>query len=114
MAEFVTLQENPKIKEYQEKLHGLRSDGVNKITEIKQAIAKVKKNPMIEYDKKPQILADYKKQLEEANKHIVALEREVKTAGGINAAIERLNNTTQNIEKFASVITLASKNLSEK
>ena len=66
MAEFVTLQENPKIKEYQEKLHGLRSDGVNKITEIKQAIAKVKKNPMIEYDKKPQILADYKKQLEEA------------------------------------------------
>mgnify|MGYP006375454391 CR=1 FL=1 len=33
MAEFVTLQENPKIKEYQEKLHGLRSDGVNKITE---------------------------------------------------------------------------------
>ena len=55
-----------------------------------------------------------RKQLEEANKHIVALEREVKTAGGINAAIERLNNTTQNIEKFASVITLASKNLSEK
>lgn len=55
-----------------------------------------------------------RKQLEEANKHIAALEREVKTAGGINAAIERLNNTTQNIERFASVITLASKNLSEK
>ena len=66
MAELVALQENQKIKEFQQKLFELRSDGVNKIAEIKQTAAKVKKNPMIEYDKKPQILADCKKQLEKA------------------------------------------------
>lgn len=66
MAELVALQENQKIKEFQQKLSELRSDGVNKIVEIKQTAAKVKKNPMIEYDKKPQILADCKKQLAKA------------------------------------------------
>lgn len=62
-----TLHDDIKIKEYQEKLHSLRSEGVNKITEIKQAIVKAKKNPMIEYAEKPKILADYKQQLEKAN-----------------------------------------------
>ena len=46
MAELVALQENQKIKEFQQKLSELRSDGVNKIVEIKQTAAKVKKNPM--------------------------------------------------------------------
>lgn len=55
-----------------------------------------------------------RKQLDEANKHITALEKEVITAGDINAAIEKLNASTESIEKFASVITLASKNLSVK
>jgi len=41
---------------------------VNKITEIKQAVHKAKKNPMIEYAEKPKILAQYKAQLEDAEK----------------------------------------------
>ena len=68
MAEIMTLHDNPKIKEFQNKLHELRSNGVNKITEIKQAVHKAKKNPMIEYAEKPKILAQYKAQLEEAEK----------------------------------------------
>lgn len=68
MAEIMTLHDNPKIKEFQNKLHELRSNGVNKITEIKQAVHKAKKNPMIEYAEKPKILAEYKAQLEEAEK----------------------------------------------
>ena len=66
MAEIMTLHDDPKIKEYQNKLHELRSGGVNKIAELKQAIHKAKKNPMIEYDEKPKILADYKNQLKDA------------------------------------------------
>ena len=68
MAEIMALHDNPKIKEFQNKLHELRSNGVNKITEIKQAVHKAKKNPMIEYAEKPKILAQYKAQLEEAEK----------------------------------------------
>ncbi len=66
MAEIITLHDDPKIKEFQEKLQSLRSDGVNKITEIKQSLAKTKKNPMIESDQKPKILEDYKNQLAQA------------------------------------------------
>lgn len=66
MAEIITLHDDPKIKEFQDKLHALRSDGVNKITEIKQSVAKTKKNPMIESEQKPKILEDYKNQLAQA------------------------------------------------
>lgn len=66
MAEITILHDDPKIKEYQDKLYALRSDGVNKITEIKQAVAKTKKDPMIEGEQKPKILEDYNKQLVEA------------------------------------------------
>lgn len=66
MAEIITLHDDPKIKEFQDKLHALRSDGVNKITEIKQSLAKTKKNPMIESEQKPKILEDYKNQLAQA------------------------------------------------
>lgn len=66
MAEITSLYEDIKLKEYQTKLFALRENGVNKVIEIKQAIATAKKNPMIEYDERPKILANYEKDLEAA------------------------------------------------
>ena len=66
MAEIVTLHDDPKIKDYQNRLYELRSNGINKITEIKQSIHKTKKNPMIDSGEKPKLLEDYKNQLLQA------------------------------------------------
>ncbi len=66
MAEIIALQDDPKIKEYQEKLFGLRSEGVNKITEIKQLIAKTKKDPSIEKAQKAKMIADFKNVIADA------------------------------------------------
>lgn len=55
-----------------------------------------------------------RRQLEEAHNHIDSLEKELSTAGRINDAIDKLQDATVTIEKFASVITLASKNISNK
>ncbi len=52
-----------------------------------------------------------RKELDETKKHIATLEREVQRSGDINNAIEKLNEATGEIQKFASVIALASKNL---
>ncbi len=54
-----------------------------------------------------------RKELDEARKHISTLEREVEKSGDIDAAISKLNEATETIEKFASVISLASRNLSK-
>ncbi len=54
-----------------------------------------------------------RKELDEARKHISTLEREVEKSGDIDAAINKLNEVTETIEKFASVISLASRNLSK-
>ncbi len=68
MDKITTLHDDLKIKEYQNRLFAIRSDGVNKIAEIKQAVAKIKKDPLIESSQKPKILENYKKQLVEAKK----------------------------------------------
>lgn len=52
-----------------------------------------------------------RKELDETKKHIATLEREVQRSGDINNAIEKLNEATGEIQKFAAVIALASKNL---
>lgn len=52
-----------------------------------------------------------RKELDETKKHIATLEREVQKSGDINNAIEKLNEATGEIQKFAAVIALASKNL---
>ena len=49
-----------------------------------------------------------------AGKHFLTLEREVKTSGDINAAINKLTSSTEEIQKFAAVISIASYNLSRK
>lgn len=52
-----------------------------------------------------------RKELDETKKHIATLEREVQRSGDINNAIDKLNEATGEIQKFAAVIALASKNL---
>ena len=46
-----------------------------------------------------------RKELDETKKHIQTLEREVKTSGDINAAINKLTSATEEIQKFAAVIS---------
>lgn len=55
-----------------------------------------------------------RKKLDETKKHIQTLEREVKTSGDINAAINKLTSATEEIQKFAAVISMASNNLTRK
>ena len=55
-----------------------------------------------------------RKELDETKKHIQTLEREVKTSGDINAAINKLTSATEEIQKFAAVISMASNNLTRK
>lgn len=55
-----------------------------------------------------------RKELNETKKHIATLEREVEKSGDINAAIQKLNSATEQIQKFASVISLASNNLANR
>ena len=55
-----------------------------------------------------------RKELDETKKHIQTLEREVKTSGDINAAINKLTSATEEIQKFAAVISMASNNLQTK
>lgn len=52
-----------------------------------------------------------RKELDETKKHIATLEREVQRSGDINNAIDKLNEATGEIQKFAAVIALASNNL---
>ena len=52
-----------------------------------------------------------RKELDETKKHIATLEREVQRSGDINDAIGKLNEATEEIQKFAAVIALATKNL---
>ena len=52
-----------------------------------------------------------RKELDETKKHIATLEREVQRSGDINDAIGKLNEATEEIQKFAAVISLATKNL---
>ena len=53
-----------------------------------------------------------RKELDETKKHIQT--REVKTSGDINAAINKLTSATEEIQKFAAVISMASNNLTRK
>ena len=55
-----------------------------------------------------------RKELDETKKHIQTLEREVKTSRDINAAINKLTSATEEIQKFAALITMASNNLTRK
>ena len=55
-----------------------------------------------------------RKELDETKKHIQTLEREVKTSGDINAAINKLTSATEEIQKFAAVISMDSNNLARK
>ena len=55
-----------------------------------------------------------RKELDETKKHIATLEREVQRSGDINKAIENLNEATGEIQKFAAVISLAAKNLTNR
>ncbi len=57
------LEEDAKIKEYSQKLYELRKDGVNKLLELKQEVALIRKNKMLEDDER-------KKQFEEHHKEI--------------------------------------------
>ena len=52
-----------------------------------------------------------RKELDETKKHIATL---VEKSGDINAAIQKLNSATEQIQKFASVISLASNNLANR
>ena len=61
-----------------------------------------------------EMLLDRSKELDETKKHIQTLEREVKTSGDINAAINKLTSATEEIQKFAAVISMASNNLTRK
>ena len=55
-----------------------------------------------------------RKELDESKKHIATLEREVAESGDINDAIEKLTSATSEIQKFAAVISMVSKNLTKK
>ena len=55
-----------------------------------------------------------RKELDESKKHIATLEREVAKSGDINDAIEKLTSATGEIQKFAAIISMASKNLTKK
>ena len=61
-----SLYKDEKLNKYLDQLFDLRKDGVNKVIDLKQAVIATKKNPMIEYDEKPKLLASYAKQIEEA------------------------------------------------
>ena len=61
-----------------------------------------------------EMLLDRSKEVDETKKHIQTLEREVKTSGDINAAINKLTSATEEIQKFAAVISMASNNLTRK
>ncbi len=61
-----SLYKDEKLNKYLDQLFDLRKDGVNKVIDLKQAVIATKKNPMIEYEEKPKLLASYAKQIEEA------------------------------------------------
>jgi len=93
MAELKSLYDDVKIKEYQEKLDALRENGVNKIVDLKQAIAAAKKNPMIEYDEKPKLIAEYNKEIEKAK--TVAAENAQKDAELTKEALAYANSVAK-------------------
>ena len=59
-------------------------------------------------------VAPPRKEQDESKKHIATLEREVAKSGDINDAIEKLTSATGEIQKFAAIISMASKNLTKK
>ena len=62
-----SLYKDEKLNKYLDQLFDLRKDGVNKVIDLKQAVIATKKNPMIEYDEKPKLLAEYASQIEVAS-----------------------------------------------
>ena len=56
------------------------------------------------------MLLDRSKEVEHLRKEL----DEVKTSGDINAAINKLTSATEEIQKFAAVISMASNNLTRK
>ena len=61
-----SLAENETLKKFHETLDELRRDGVNKIADLKQEIAIVKKNKMISADEREKLISDYNAQIEKA------------------------------------------------
>lgn len=93
MAELKSLYDDVKIKEYQKQLDELRENGINKITDLKQAIVATKKNPMIDSAEKPKLLAEYEKGIEEAKK--VASANAAKDASLTKEALTYANNVAK-------------------
>ncbi|AEE16517.1 galactose/methyl galactoside ABC transporter permease MglC [Treponema brennaborense] len=68
VSEVKSLDEDTKLQEYTETLHNLRKDGVNKIISLKQEIATLKKNKMVDVADKEKIIGEYKRQIAAAKK----------------------------------------------
>ncbi len=65
--DIASFAEDPILVKYQEALNNLRKDGVNKVTELKQAIVVAKKNKMLEDSERTSLIAEYNAQILKAN-----------------------------------------------
>jgi len=66
--EIKTLDDDKTLADYSARLDALRRDGVNKISELRAAIAAAKKNKMLDDDVRTKIIAEYRAQIVEAKK----------------------------------------------
>lgn len=62
------LESDTKLAEYSTKLEGLRAQGVNKITELRQEIAAAKRNKLLDVSARVKLINDDKQKIEDAKK----------------------------------------------
>ncbi|MCR5290901.1 MAG: galactoside ABC transporter permease [Treponema sp.] len=78
LDELKSFDDDSKLVEYSEKLNELRKDGVNKVTELRQAIAAAKKNKMLDAETRVKIINNYKEQIVKAQEIAAANKAEDK------------------------------------
>ena len=69
-------EEDELLAKYKDLLIGLRKDGVNKITELRQNVVSTKKNKMLEPEERENLIAGYKAEIEKA-KEVAAANKDL-------------------------------------
>ena len=94
--EIRTIEDDRKIQEYTQKLRALRKDGETKVTDTKIDITALRKNQLIDEDEKARVLAQKKKELEEAK--AVAARNKAEVNRIAKEAVKYVNTVSRDIE----------------
>lgn len=89
MAQMDYLEQDEQLKKYSERLDELRVDGVNKISELRQASAAAKRNKLLDADAREKIIAENEKNIAAAK--VVAEKNKAEIAELVKKAVARSN-----------------------